>query len=119
MTGVAPGMGRDRIILCTMSFSPPVAIAQGIFLRDKALRSEFEPGKDLREDSIFEISLVQLFEPLFRPISKRSAGFLEGCLDEQFAAHSNAAMKKGIRNLKAFVAQRESPGQYMLIVAIQ
>ena len=105
MTGVAAGMGRGRIILRTVSLSPPVAIAQEIFRRDKAFRRELEPGSGLiGRQRLFEISLVQLFESLFCSVSKRSADFLEGCFDEQFAAHADAAMKEGIRNLNAFVA---------------
>ena len=114
------GMGRGRIILSTVSLSPPVAIAQEIFRRDKAFRRELEPGRGLMEDNVFSKYLLCSFSSRSFVLSpKCSADFLEGCLDEQFAAHPDAAMKEGIRNLKAFVAQRESPGQHMLIVAIQ
>ena len=95
-----------------MSLSPPVAIAQEIFRRDKAFRREREPGRGLMDDNVFsKYLLCSLSSRSFVSSRNCSADFLESGLDEQFAAHTDAAMKEGIRNLNAFVAQRESPGQ--------
>lgn len=62
---------------------------------------------------------MQFFEPFSCAVCECSVYFLQNCFDEQLTPHTDAAMKKGIRDFNAFAAQREPPSQNMFIVAIQ